>query len=321
MLDRILNVFRNRYFFPKEHIHWRNEAQRVPIMRMRERRIQIVWTCLLMFLINLIFFNVLWFVSMVNSGGDFTLTFSEMLVISADNRELFLSWYVWYVFMTLIFLAYSVLWEDTEVIENSDKDAVVPIPCCRKRKHLHGTYLFFTACFATFSIWKLVFLILLFSFADTGETKDAHAWMAGLAYLCAIASSVSLYIRRLVVRTQPFIHISILFLLMFNTLVILGQLAMVITFVLTWTGEVEFTLTLLIVLDPIFQVIDHRNHTLCFTTLSNDAAQNVPQPQFLEENRPNDEEKVELKTEPVFIRTGDVSQFVKAIPIEQRQYW
>lgn len=264
----------DRFVFPKHRLLLTGKMT-PKHMEAHHSRVKVVWTCFFYFLINLILFLVLWIVAWANTGGDLNLTFSEMLTMNSDIRELYTAWWVFFLMTDLHLMLFTVQFESVSLLDNESDPVKHDISFCindskESRLRIFRAYLFFTALYLGSTIFKQIGLLFLFIFQDTGFMVTEHRTWAGIAFSAAIISFISNSMRRVLSRVKPWINDSTIVITIMSFVFSVVMISLAITFIFESNGKVEFSLSLFIVLARAFQVYDFRNSTICYSTLHND---------------------------------------------------
>ncbi len=226
------------------------------------------WGILLfLFLINSGFFMTIWAIGVSQpSNHNFVHTLSYMMAHSEELQTLYIIWWSVYT-LTNIYILYIVLYYDIEEVKNEDTEEIRKRSCCNychscTIKNKGKLYMAATGLYIPFLGIKLLGLFCLWAF-PVNEDGDSHFVFTASAIIASIIVSISLFLRRLTIRTYICIHPSVLWVLIFNFICILGSVTLSIIFVIFQTGAIEFSLAICIDLDQIYQIIDYTWNLEC----------------------------------------------------------
>lgn len=194
----------------------------------------------------------MWIEGWDRTGLTIHYTFSEMLAMNSYVQGVYIAWCAVYTVVTgvLITLCLLYYWKDGK----TDTEGVPKNWCCSTERY-KILYVAFSVFYVFLSVIK-VGCIWAIAWVDTNNYPTAHAIVAGFAFGSAILCSILLFLRRVVLSKfieKP--HLTWVFYLV-NFLWCGTLLGLGITLVIVRTGEYEFTVMLMIILDPLFQIYD-----------------------------------------------------------------
>lgn len=177
-------------------------------------------------------------------------TFSEMLAINPFVQGVYIGFCAFYtvVTFTIVGLCLKYYWKDG--IDNVTEEEEL-----RKKDLAARWFIAFSVFYFTLSIIKIGCMWAI-AWVDTNNYPTPHAILAAFAFGSAIFCSILLFLRRVSLSyLVPKPHLSKWF-YMTNLLWVSALLGLGITLCIIRTGEYEFTVMLMVVLDPLFQLYD-----------------------------------------------------------------
>ncbi len=200
----------------------------------------------------------MWINGLIDENKTFQTTFSEVLEINSKVQERYLIWWGFYCTTKL----YTIFLLTKYTLKKSPKDISHPKAHYPYVFYFISTYLY--SLFTTLSVFHLLFIY----YNPVSANHVVHYMSASTAFATGIASCFMLQIRRTILAHYvPQIHANYgLFVFIWITLI--AQLSMAICFITITQddnikgpkgGEYEFTLALLIVIDPLWLVYDFWN--------------------------------------------------------------
>lgn len=184
-----------------------------------------------------------------------------MLAINTYVQTLYICWCVIYsiIVFCIIGLCTKYYWKGnqrSDFYDNQDGETKERHICC-KNSALDFLYVVFTILYIIFSLVKLTGIIGLFFFnVNDPSQSTAHYIFAALGFSFAVACVFLLFVRRLIVYTMSRdVNMHVIFYI-FDGLWTLTLISLSSVFIGIRTGEYEFTISLMIVLDPLWQIYD-----------------------------------------------------------------
>jgi hypothetical protein len=186
-----------------------------------------------------------------------------MLAANSYVQQIYIAWCAFYsvssillLYLCLVYYWHSAVREEEELNHYRINQRLVPVNWCCRIEYLKRLYVGFCSAYV-----PLTFIKLGCAWAIawvTVHNTPAHQILAGLAFGSAIFISLLLFIRRVIlkgIQGEKRTHLGIFF-YVFNGVYSFTLLGLGIVFCVLRTGEYEFTIMLMVVLDPIFQIYD-----------------------------------------------------------------
>lgn len=201
------------------------------------------------------------------SHSSYIESLSYLIANNPDVKIMYMVWIIVYFFFNL-FILYIILGNDLGVIDNST-DVVSSTKSHCNSYIKHRFYITATILYIPATFLKLFGLLLLWIYDFDIHSNEHYVWTA-IALISAVICSVCLCIRRYSCRHYIYIHKWVELMLSTNTLLVLGQLGVLISIALVpgeTLGLLELILSVLLFVDLIYQIFDVYNDYLCYSTM------------------------------------------------------
>jgi hypothetical protein len=191
-------------------------------------------------------------------------TFSEMLALNPYVQQLYIAWCAFYSVGSLLLLYFCLryYWHAgipaSEIVQEGPDQ--VPTSWCCKKDPLKALYVAVCTFYTCLTVIKLGCAWAIAWVPVNAPNPLPHQILAAFAFGSAIFIEVLLFVRRLVLHgllgsTSAKKHLGI-FYYSVNGIVVGVLVGLGITFCVIRTGEYEFTIMLLVILGPLFQLYD-----------------------------------------------------------------
>jgi hypothetical protein len=203
----------------------------------------------------------MWIEAWERTGLSIRYTFSEMLAINTYVQTLYICWCVIYsiIVFSIIGLCVKYYWKGNQRSDSyeTNEGEVRERHICCKNSSLDFLYIVFTILYIIFSIVKLTGIIGLFFFnVNDPSQSTSHYVFAALAFGFSVACVVLLFVRRVIVYIMSETPNLPLYFYIFDGLWSVTVVALASVLIGIRTGEYEFTVSLMVVLDPSWQIAD-----------------------------------------------------------------
>lgn len=255
---------------------------------------QLLIALIILYLINIIFFFIIWIIGLNNNDQGFIQTLSYMISHDPEIKLMYIIWVILYIILNC-YLIYLTFTHDIGVLENKQNEVHSNIVHCSKSVK-QPIFIISTIFYLPLTFLKLYGLFLLWMYDVEMDATEHYVW-TGIALISAICCSFFLMLRRFCSRIYLYLHKWVYLIFTLNMAFVIVQIVIIVLLALSdseYKGTYELIESVFIGLDPVFQISDYYNDIICKTRNRHEEIIKNKKNKYFKNNN---EETIPLKTE------------------------